>query len=115
MMRIKPPYHRVSIAGCIALLYVVLVGLSTSCALAHAGGAQDHHHHKDNGSSEQSAFCAWACHAPSDIAMATEQPAAVVRCAIGTVLPAPELYVASSSLAIHHSRAPPSDSLILVG
>ena len=76
--------HTTPIAGWLALFYIVLVGLSTSCLLAHAGLGQEHH--EGNGSSEQRALCAWACQTTADI-VPTGNPAVSV---IDLVVASPE-------------------------
>ena len=76
--RFSRTFYSLSIVGCTVLMYAALVVLSAGCALAHADQTQAHHHHSEESSSSQSAFCAWACQATSDIASVAEPSMAVV-------------------------------------
>ncbi|MBX3302678.1 MAG: hypothetical protein KF693_10735 [Nitrospira sp.] len=115
MRRFRPSFHRVSIAGCAALMYAVLAVTSAGCALAHADRAQDHHHHSEGNSSAQNAFCVWACQVTSDIVMAAESPKAAARLAVAPNVVAAVPLLVSSGSTVLQPRAPPSAEFLRHG
>jgi hypothetical protein len=108
--------HHLSIAGCAGLLYAVLLMVGNSCGLVHGDARQGHHQHQgDQGSSTQNNFCAWACQATADAAVAVEPPVAAFDLAVGSSeLSSSQFVLAAFSSAIH-SRAPPSSVFFRLG
>jgi hypothetical protein len=98
----------ISVAGCAALIYVVLLAMSAGCALAHAGGVQHHQHHGNESSSTQNVFCAWACQATADIGVAVGASLAVAELVRWHEAIPLRRSVSFSSPSTFHSRAPPS-------
>ncbi|MGQ0555585.1 MAG: hypothetical protein ACT4PN_06545 [Nitrospiraceae bacterium] len=115
MKRFKHNFYKGSIIGGVALIYAALVVLSTGCALAHANQSQTHHHHHEENSSPQSVFCAWACQATSDVAMAPESPKAMAWLVVESTVLIPDPLLTSSGLSILRSRGPPLFTLVLWG
>ena len=92
-------------------MYAALVVLSAGCALAHADRAQAHHHHSEDSSSAQSAFCAWACQATSDVVSAAEPSMTVAWLVVEQQVLPHEVHRVSSASTVLHPRAPPSAAL----
>ena len=108
------PY--LSVAGCAALLYAVLLVLGSSCHLVHGNLSQSHHHHHaDEGSSAADQFCAWACQATADSVAEGGSLLAVRDLVSGPVeFTSTGLLLSIDSSAIH-SRAPPSIFFVRLG
>jgi hypothetical protein len=98
--------HRILIAG-VALIYVALSVMSAGCSLAHADRVQAHHHHSEEQSSPQSAYCAWACQATSDVVAVVQPPVAVAWLVVEQQISVPDSHVLSSASTTLHPRAPP--------
>ncbi|CUS35853.1 DUF2946 family protein [Candidatus Nitrospira nitrificans] len=98
----------ISIAGCVVLMYVALVVMTVGCTLAHADRVQAHHHHGEEQSSPQSAYCAWACQATSDVVAVAQPPVAVSRPIVEQQISVPDTHFLSSASPTRHPRAPPS-------
>jgi hypothetical protein len=113
--RFSQTFYRVSIVGCVALMYAALVMLSAGCALAHADQSQTHHHHHEENSSPQSVFCAWACQATSD-GVAVAQPLATVTWLVveQQVLHTDPHFLLSASVVLL-PRAPPNSIFLSHG
>lgn len=105
-----------SLAGCAALLYALLLFLGSSCNLVHGDlNHSHHHHHADEGSSAADQFCAWACQATADTVAEAGPPLAVTDLISGPAeFTSTELLLSIDSSAIH-SRAPPSLSFVRLG
>ncbi len=105
-----------SIVGCAALLYAVLLVLGSSCNLVHRDLNQSHHHHHaDEDSSAADQFCAWACQATADT-VAVGGPSLAVR----NIDSEPAEFTSTGLLfstyfSATHSRAPPSISFVRLG
>jgi threonine/homoserine/homoserine lactone efflux protein len=113
--RLSRTFNHLSMVGCAVLIYAALVVLSAGCALAHADRTQAHHHHSGESSSSQSAFCAWACQATSDVVSVAEPVLAVAwLVAEPQVLP-PIVHRVSSASSLLHPRAPPITVLLSRG
>jgi hypothetical protein len=105
----------ISVAGCVALIYIVLLAMSAGCALAHAGGVQHHQHHGNESSSTQNAVCAWACQATTDVTVAVGPPLAVTE----QVVRLDDVFISGlvpfSYLSALRSRAPPMAPFVRLG
>ena len=101
--------------GCAALIYAALVVLSAGCTLAHADQTQVHHHHSGESSSPQSAFCAWACQATSDVVSVAEPTMAVAWLVAEPQALPPIVHRVSSASFLLHPRAPPVTTLLSRG
>ncbi|CUS34241.1 conserved exported hypothetical protein [Candidatus Nitrospira nitrosa] len=113
--RLNRTFYSLSIVGCTVLMYAALVVLSAGCALAHADQTQAHHHHSEESSSSQSAFCAWACQATSDIASVAEPSMGVVWLVTEPQVLPSAVYPVSSVSTLLHPRAPPVTTLLARG
>lgn len=112
MKRFRRTSLRISIAGCAVLMYAALVVMSAGCMLAHADRVQAHHHHSEEKSSPQSAFCAWACQATSDLVAVTQPPPAVAWLVVEQPVPVPDSHRGTSASVVLHPRAPPVSVLL---
>ncbi|NOS77521.1 MAG: hypothetical protein HOP35_06210 [Nitrospira sp.] len=114
MIRPGLSQQRVYLAGFVALVYVSLVVLTSTCAFGHADMSGSHAHHGSSESAPHNALCAWACQATSDAVVSIAFPMAssglVVQLVVASSDPP-----ASSSLSVLHSRAPPSGHMVLIG
>lgn len=115
MKRLRRIFPHAVIAGCVALVYVALAVMSAGCVFARADRIQDHHQHSEEGSSPQNAFCAWACQATSDVAMAPEFPKAIAWLVVEPTVPIRGPSFPSSGLSTLRSRAPPTPARLLYG
>lgn len=106
----------VSLAGCAALLYALLLVLGSGCGLTHADHAQRHqHHHGEDASSSQGAFCAWVCQSTVETIMALAPPTPHTKFVIGSADWVTRWVVRSTRATPDRSRAPPSASLLSRG
>lgn len=114
--RLRHSLSHLSIAGCAALLYAVLLVLGSSCNLVHGDLNQSHHHHHtDEDSSAADQFCAWACQATADTVAEAGPPLAVRDLdSEPAEFTSSELVFSAYASAIH-SRAPPSISFVRLG
>ena len=111
--RLRHSLPHLSIAGCAALLYAVLLVLGSSCNLVHGDLNQSHHHHHaDEDSSAADQFCAWACQATADTVAVGGPPLTVRNVDSEPVeFTSTGLLFSTYSSAIH-SRAPPSSFFV---
>lgn len=96
-------------------MYAVLAVMSVGCALAHADRTLNHHHQGEESSSASNTFCAWACQATSDVAMAPESPKAMAWLVVESTVLTLDPLLTSSGLSILRSRGPPLFTLVLWG
>lgn len=109
-------FYRFSIAGCAALLYAVVLIVSSSCALVHGDlNHGQHQHHGDQGSSTQNNICAWACQATADAVAAVGPPSTAGNLAIGPGEFSSAGIVLSTYSSSIQSRAPPSPLFVSLG
>ena len=115
MKRMKQPHssaHLVAFAGCVALIYVVLMLMSSGCAFAHAASVQHHQAHHDEGSSSQNAFCDWACQATDGPTVTSGPPPAGTELTLGPADLSTIWLVSSARSFSDRTRAPPTPFLI---
>jgi len=111
--RSRRSFQYLSVAGCAALLYVVLVVLGSSCTLSYGDVSQSHHqHHGDDGSSAANPFCAWACQAAADAVAEVSPSLAAGDLVIGPVECSSAGLILSTRSSAMHSRAPPSSFFV---
>lgn len=104
-----------SIAGCAAILYAVLLVAGSSCNLLHGDLIQDHHHGDNGDSSAVNHFCAWACQATADAVVEGGPPLLANDLVSGPAeLTSAELFFSIYS-STTHSRAPPSNFFARLG
>lgn len=115
MSYVSSAIQRALIAGC-AVIYTVLLVMSTACTFAHPEQVSNqHHHHGEDGSSNQNAFCAWNCQATADAAVAIEPPPTGTELLVGSADLAFSPFVSSTLLSSTQSRAPPSNFFVRLG
>ena len=113
----RPNYSSlvIALAGCVALIYVMLLAMSAGCALAHTDGVHHHHHHGDEGSSAADQFCVWACQATADTVADGGSPLAVMNLVSGPAEFTSTGLLLSIDPSAMHSRAPLSISFVRLG
>jgi hypothetical protein len=105
----------VFIVGLVILVYASLATTAASCAFSHVDVFRGHAPHGSEEATPHNAFCAWACQATSDAWPATESLALSTGPVVRVVVSSPNQVIPLLSSSLLRSRAPPSDSFVLVG